>query len=106
MTIIASLYIPSWWDPTHRDLLTLPTNCKIQSDNGDSDFPDHKKFDPTEDEVSVEDITFDSHTHRYNDVENTVISQTRSSQFYGKQGRSHQNRNVILKMFPVDTKTL
>ena len=74
MTIIASLYIPSWWDPTHRDLLTLPTNCKIQSDNGDSDFPDHKKFDPTEDEVSVEDITFDSHTPRYNDVENTVIS--------------------------------
>ena len=101
MTIIASRYIPSWWNPTHRDLLTLPTNCKIQSYNGDSDFPNHKKFDLTEDEVSVDRRyhTFDSRTPRYNDAENTVISQTRSSQFYGKQGRSHKNRNVILRCF-------
>ena len=99
MTIVTSLYIPSWWDPTHRDLLTLSTNSEIQSDNDDSDFPDHKECDLPDDEVRVEDITFNSQSPCCGDAENTVITQTSSSEFYGKQRRSHKNRNVILRCF-------
>ena len=94
MTRVTSIYIPSWWVPTYRDLLTLSTNSEIQSDNDDPDFPDHKESDLPEDEVRVEDITCESQTPRYGDAGNTAITQTNS-----KKGRLHKNRNVILRCF-------